>query len=149
MNLQSLSDRYIVTTTEAQDAPDYALGKPRRVTEKPAAEPERWIATGTPGYVKSTTTGAIRTNDGPLPVYSQKAPPWGPLIEPDEDYGACCVPSHGDLVEAAFAFLDRTGKQHWCVTETIPGLEYVGSIYEEIPADKRAAVIAALNALGA
>lgn len=81
------------------------------------------------------------------PITQSEAEQLG-LIEPDEDDGACCVPSHGDLVEAAFAFLDRTGKPHWCVTETIPGLEYVGSIYE-IPADKRAAVIKALNALGA
>lgn len=145
MNLYTLSNRYMVAT-EAAEAPEYALGKPRRVTETKPTETERWVATGTPGYVKSTTTGAVKTHDGPMPVVNTKAPPWGPLIEPDEDDGACCVPK--ELQDTAMSAYLRNPKKYWKAIKSVGGLEgccWLG----EIPAYKRAAVIAALNALEA
>lgn len=115
---------------EARDKRDYPFGVPERVRRERVEAEARKQAAG------------AKVSD-----FEKKT--WGPCgVLSIEDDGACCVPSPGDLVEAAFAFFDRTGKPHWCVTETIPGLEYVRSVYE-IPADKRAAVIEALNKLEA
>lgn len=146
MNLHTISDRYTVTAIDAADAPDYALGAPKRVTDVPEAEPERWVPTETRGYQRSTTTGAVRKT--PEYASAPATPPWGPCgVLGVEDDGACCVPSVDDFRWAVSDACLRgiTVQQIRSLMESNFGAPRFTLIAE----DKRAAVIAALNALGA
>lgn len=176
MNLTTLSGRYYSAATSEPSTEVHPLGAPTNRAKPAAEDPGRWVPAETKGYWRHTKTGATTIPDG-IPFHERpwhkpavlKAEPTcaevtrdilataaGVCLESGEfipaskladDSATCAVPSVDDFLSAVGAARERGA-----ITEEIRGLmvaKFGAPKFTLIPADRRADVIRALNALGA
>lgn len=129
----------------------HPLGKPiNRPEDQPKPEdPGKWVPAATPGYYVHTKTKAV-ADENNIPFHER---PWHkPATLKADDSATCAVPSSLDVTDArwrAVARLTEAGS----VQRTDEVLIKFGGMSPvpwccDIPADRRADVIRALNQLG-
>lgn len=146
----------LMTISRLPDDMPGTLGAPIRREQQKPEHPGRWVPASEPHYLRHTKSGAVSheqfvpaserpTKPAPgLHLESGEFVPAEELNKSVRDDGPCgVVPSQDEMNKAAF----RIGPSHWKTTLAIPGLEGISSVYD-IPADRRADVIKALNELG-
>lgn len=126
------------------------LGAPiRREPEKPA-DPGRWVPASEPGYLRHTKSGAV-SHEQFVPASERPTKPVPVCLAPAEQINAQPadsgeVPSVHDFLRAVDAARGRgTTTQE---IKSLMAAKFGAPRFSLIHADRRAEVIAALNALG-
>lgn len=124
----------------------HPLGKPiNRPEDQPKPEdPGKWVPAATPGYYVHTKTKAV-ADENNIPFHER---PWHkPATVKADDSATCGVVS----LDALIAAYEKVPQKHWIAADEVLDsvLEGHARDWTDIPADRRADVIRALNALGA